>query len=309
MKNAILYYYQLFTNHVHQTDKQYRFYVGTDEYLLMPCEIPVSDINYIYELTLQLYRINLYCHQFILNKDGGLITYINQIPYVLFRIYYNDKKLVTISDITTFSNRTLYLKTPEQLNRNNWYQMWTDKIDYFEYQITQFGKKFPLIRESFSYFVGLAETAITFLSQLPNDKHPYLVVAHRRTKSTDTMFDLYNPLNFVIDTRIRDASEYFKQKFFENPYVLEDIKLYIENNQLSNQECTLFFARMLFPTFYFDLYEDIIIDHKDEKVLLKIITQINDYQALLRDLHIYLGAKIKMPEIEWILKTPIKETI
>lgn len=303
MKNAIYYYYQLSTSHVHQDiNKRCRFFVGEEEYLLEPVFIPITMLQGIYELSLQLFQRNIYCHQFVLNKDNNLVTYMNQTSYVLLRVYYHDDRLITVDDVIEFSNRTLYLPEIDSLKRDNWYTMWTEKIDYFEYQISQFGKKYPLIRESFSYFVGLAETAISLLNYFSNLPTQALVVARRRIKSTDTLFDLYNPLNFIIDNRIRDASEYFKQKFFENPYVFEDIKYYLETNYLSDYEMILFFARMLFPTYYFDLYEDILLDGKEEKSLLKIIEQIDHYQILLKNIYFYLKEMVSLPEIEWLIK-------
>lgn len=303
MKNAIYYYYQLSTSHVHQDiNKRCRFFVGEEEYLLEPVFMPITMLQGIYELSLQLFQRNIYCHQFVLNKDNNLVTYMNQTSYVLLRVYYHDDRLITVDDVIEFSNRTLYLPEIDSLKRDNWYTMWTEKIDYFEYQISQFGKKYPLIRESFSYFVGLAETAISLLNYFSNLPTQALVVARRRIKSTDTLFDLYNPLNFIIDNRIRDASEYFKQKFFENPYVFEDIKYYLETNYLSDYEMILFFARMLFPTYYFDLYEDILLDGKEEKSLLKIIEQIDHYQILLKNIYFYLKEMVSLPEIEWLMK-------
>lgn len=302
MKNAIYYYYQLSTSHVHQTDKKYRFFVGESEYLLTPVDLPLNLIYPLYQLTMQLYQKNIYCHQFIPNKDGELVTYINQVPYVLLRIYYHDKRLITIDDITTFTNQIQYLQVIPELKRNNWYQMWTEKIDYFEYQISQFGKKFPIIRESFSYFVGLSEMAISILNQMPENNSGVLTISRRRITSSDTLFDLYNPLNFIIDYQIRDPSEFFKQKFFENPFVFDDIKYYLESSYLTEQEKLLFFVRMIFPTYYFDLYEDILLDGKDEKLLLKIIEKVDSYQNLLKELYLYLRTSISLPDIEWLIK-------
>lgn len=302
MKNAIYYYYQLSTNYVHQTDKKYRFFVGESEYLLIPVDLPLNLIYPIYQLTIQLYQRNVYCHQFIPNKNGELVTYINQMPYILLRIYYHDNRLITIDDITTFTNQAKYLMEIPELKRNNWYQMWTEKIDYFEYQISQFGKKFPIIRESFSYFIGLAEMAIALLNQMPQAKSENVTVSRRRITSTDTLFDLYNPLNFIIDYQIRDPSEFFKQKFFENPFVFEDIKYYLEISYLNDQEKLLFFIRMIFPTYYFDLFEDILLDGKEEKLLLKIIEKVDSYEELLRKLYLYLKENISLPDIEWLMK-------
>ena len=43
-----------------------------------------------------------------------------------------------------------------------------------------------------------------------------LSITHRRIGVNSTMFDLYNPLNLIIDYKVRDVSEYLKDAFFNN---------------------------------------------------------------------------------------------
>ena len=60
---------------------------------------------------------------------------------------------------------------------------------------------------------------------------------------------------------------------------------------------------MLFPSFYFDMYEKIINGSSDDKELLKITNKIESYQILLRDLYWLLKRNANLPDIEWIIKT------
>ena len=57
--------------------------------------------------------------------------------------------------------------------------MWVQKNDYLEYQTSMLGLKYPLIRESFSYYIGLAETAIEIVNSLEKTSVS-LVYSHRR---------------------------------------------------------------------------------------------------------------------------------
>lgn len=302
MKNALTYYYNLNPLDIRQYNKQFKFTVDDQEYVLAPYERNADDINHLYEISVQLFQRQIYCHQFVLNNSRSIITNINNTPYVLLKIYINNNNKIILNDIINFMNNTA-TTTTNILKRDNWFQLWTEKIDYFEYQISQFGKQYPIIRESFSYFIGLAETGIMFYKNVHNSTNNAFFIAHKRIKKDYTMFDLYNPLNFIIDLKVRDASEFFKERFFENHDVLPEIIYYISYANLTTYDCLMLFTRMLFPTFYFDIYEEIINDGQNEKELLRIINKVNDYEQFLKDLYIYLKTVVIMPDIEWLIKT------
>lgn len=298
MKNAINYYYNLYADKIHQTHQKYRFETNNQKYVLMPVDRTNEEVKELYNLTLNLYQKNFLCHQFVLNKDGNLITIINNIPYALF-IVYNDSNLeINLEDIIKLSD----LKSTEKsLRRDNWLDLWKGKVDYIEYQMSQFGKKYPLINESLNYYIGLSETAISLLQYIPNYQSD-VVINHRRLRFNTTVFEFYNPLNFVLDTRVRDIIEYFKSLFFQGEDITEDLKRYIYINKLNRVECLLLLARLIFPTFYFDLYEDILISNLDEKVILKILNKASDYQKFISNIYMYLKDFINIPEIEWLKK-------
>lgn len=252
MKNVVNYYYNLFPNDVHQKDKKFFFKIDNIEYVLMQFQ---SNLDRIEKMEYILNRLNYYCisyNQIIKNNANNVLTYVSNIPYILIRINISNKDNIILSDITNFYNYTKGVIT-DKIDLESLSRVWMDKVDYFEYQVSQFGIKFPIIRHSFNYFIGMAENAISILNNILK-KEIVGTISHFRVSANYKMSDLYNPLNFVIDSRIRDICEYFKEKmFFSNVY--DEFIYYFKYNYFSNDEVILFLARLLFPTYYFDICE------------------------------------------------------
>lgn len=300
MKNVLSYYYNLHLSDIHQIEGIYRFNLNGIEYAFTQYKRNLNEIRELYELSLLLFQNGITVHQFVLNKENQLITYVNQKPYVLLQIYNNSKQNITINDINNFSFSSSILKLPEK--QVNWANLWSDKIDYFEYQVNQFGKKNPLIRESFSYFSGLVENGISLFNILELDYNNYSV-SHQRLSSKDTMFEFLNPMNLIIDYKVRDACEFYKEKFLNKQSISNEIKEYLSNKNLNVYEILLFFIRMFYPSFYFDKYEYIINNEEDDYQLKNIIELSDKYEKLLKEIYFYLSKYINMPDIEWIKKT------
>lgn len=300
MKNVLSYYYNLHLSDIHQTEGIYRFNLNGIDYAFTLYKRNLNEIRELYELSLLLFQNGIMVHQFVLNKENQLITYVNQKPYVLLQIYNNSKQNITINDINNFSFSSSILKLPEK--QVNWANLWSDKIDYFEYQVNQFGKKNPLIRDSFSYFSGLVENGISLFNILELDYNNYSV-SHQRLSSKDTMFEFLNPMNLIIDYKVRDACEFYKEKFLNKQSISNEIKEYLSNKNLNVYEILLFFIRMFYPSFYFDKYEYIINNEEDDYQLKNIIEFSDKYEKLLKEIYFYLSKYINMPDIEWIKKT------
>ena len=289
MKNALNYYYNLHIENIHQKDRNYYFKVNNLQYMLLECGI--EEINDIYNLNIYLTK-NYPFYKIILNKENKILTAINEMNYILLEI--NNNKELNINEIIKINN--ISIVNFNKLRRDNWYTLWTNKIDYFEYQINQIGKKYPIIRESFNYYIGLAETAISLVKTL-SGKEIYLSLSHKRITNP---FDLYNPLNLIIDIRVRDICEYFKFCFFDNKNIFKELELFLNYNKLSYDESIYFLARMLFPTYYFDLYEKIVANEIKEEEIKKVISKVDKYEKLLK--YIYLNLKNNNLYIEWLEK-------
>ena len=70
----------------------------------------------------------------------------------------------------------------------------------------------------------------------------------------------------------------------------------------NEKQFILLYGRLLFPTYYFDEYENIILGNTEEKSLNKILKKTNEYILFLKDVWLEINKYYKLPEIEWIIK-------
>lgn len=306
MKNTIKYFYNMEIETIRQNQNRYIFNDARNIYSLENCAEYIKTIDDIYNLNKIMIYNNLMVYPIIMNKLNEIVTYINNIPYLLLKIdkFYLDK--VGISDLLL----TQY-KVDETIVRglkaNNWKAMWSNKVDYFEYQVNQFGLNYPMIRESMGYFVGLAENAICMLNELKTQEND-LYIQHRRIKCNSIKYDLMNPLNIIIDTRVRDLSEYYKSSFIDGKLELNSIYTHISNYHYNTIELSLLYIRMYFPTIYFDKYETIFLKQENEGEIQDVVVKIDEYEQFLRDLSHYIGQYIYIPNVEWIRGKNHKKT-
>ena len=303
MKNNIMYYYNLRIDNITQNNNNYYFTINNDNYCFTIYTRDIKESNEIYKLNKYMLSSNILVHEIIPNKDNYVVTIINNIPYILYKIYINKNKKLTINELTYLSNYTY--QVDKILTRNNWNILWSNKIDYFEYQINQMGKKYPILVDTFAYFTGLAENAISYVkyttleTQMETSDNP--VISHR--KINNTIESLYNPLNIILDHKSRDIAEYIKLSFLnKNTNIYQELDSYFSNNYYSEFGLRLLYARIIYPSFYFDMYEQIIQGLRKESDLLNIVTLLDDYELYLKEMYYYLKKYHNIPEIDWITK-------
>lgn len=293
MKNVINYYYNISIEKIYQNEKGFYFDYKHSRYFLVLFEDELSSLQNIYNLHNEILKTKTYIHQIIINKDSQIITFVNGNPYILLKTVYYDYP-ISLNEITSFSN--IILNSNEIFKQK---KLWEDKNDHLEYQIKQLKNRYPLIKESFNYFLGLAETSIQLLNEIGNQKY-YTTIAHKRINFNDSALELYNPLNLIIDTKVRDIAEYLKSKFFNDNTIEQEIKEIFKNYNFTVTEYYLFLARMFYPTYYFDLYEEIIKGKKKEVEIKKIINKAQDYELVLKNLYNNLKKIIPISSIEWL---------
>ena len=141
MKNAIKYYYNLEPNDIHQYKQEYKFHILNKDYILYEYNRTINELEEKYNLQIYINSIGIYCHKIIKNNNNELTTIINNKKYVLIEIQ-SDNRIINIIDVMNFSRIYLNKDFFKTINRTDWKKLWKDKIDYIEYQISQFGKKY-----------------------------------------------------------------------------------------------------------------------------------------------------------------------
>ena len=297
MNNFIEYFYNIKVKKKKKNNDCYSFIYNGYVYKLYLYD--ESNINLILSINKQLLGYTL-ISEIILNKDNNPISIYNGIKYLLIKIFTHNNK-ITLEDISYFDN-SLYTNGLKV----NWGMLWSNKIDYIEEMIAENGKKYPIIVDSFNYFVGLAENAISYYNSIPINNNYTYYISHKRIRINDTTESLYNPLNIIFDYKVRDVAEYIKNAFFlNNTNIFNELDAYLKFNKLSLTDIKLLIARVLYPSFYFELYEDILVNNKDEKIIVPIINMLPKYEKYLNMVITYFKKNYNIDEILWLKKNEV----
>ena len=306
MKNILEYYYHFKIEKLYQVKKQYVFYIEQHQYLFVPYTRSIEEAQDLYVLNLEMINMHAFYHRIVLNKDRQILTMVSQKPYILLEVVVPTNHFITLQQ---FSYPLVVLphqwKLFPSLIRFDWITLWKEKIDYFEYQIEHFRKKYPLLVQSISYFIGLGENAISYIQNtLIEEKQSSssLVVSHKRVWAQEMELEFYNPLNVVIDHQVRDVAEYLKSSFYHDDYKLEEFDAFLQSMHFSKFDLRLLYGRLLFPSFYFDLYDEIINGYKREENILQVTSRILEYERFLYDIYMILQKYSSLPPVTWITK-------
>ena len=297
MENAIKYYYNLELGKLNNIDNGYLFSSNNETFFLSKSIYSEKRIKEVYEINNKMIIRNILVHEIVLNNFKQVVSVIDNVAYILMRVSVNLNKKISLSDVAYFSYLTSGLI--DHYNLSSWPLKWAKKIDYYEQQAFEIGKKYMVAMEFFNYYVGLAENAITYINSF-NESNLDISFCHIRASVDPLQF--YNPFNFIIDYKVRDLSEYVKLKFFTDSISISEIDNYIRHERLNNNDLNYFYARLLFPTYYFDMFENIMDGLVDERTIIDIVKLSKDYEIFLHELAIYLSKFTQIEYIEWINK-------
>lgn len=287
MKNVIKYYYNLDVSSIKQVDKNYYLLIDNTNYLL--CECDLNSFNKI-----RMYVNNPYFHKIINTINNNYYINFNNKTYILLKINFLSKK-ITIKDVIDFN-----FSISNIVNiKNEWINLWQEHVDYLEYQIKNSISDNKLLSNSSYYYIGLAENAIQFLKD--NDvSSNKLCLSHKRTRIGDTLTDMYNPINIILDSKVRDLAEYIKDYYFycdnHNIYniIIEQI------NSFDTSEKILFYARLLYPTYFFDLFNQYLDGNEITNTLNNILSKANEYERFLSNILTEIKKTTYIINIDWL---------
>lgn len=297
MKNALQFYYNIGVEKLQQeNDSTYSFYIDYDKFYFTVVNRPLEDLMEIYKIT-NMYPKNF--HTIVKNRQDQLTTEVDGQPYILLKI--RGPENIEVDMIDMIKGEISYKVDRSLLNRTNWSELWSNKVDYLEYQISELGTTHETVRKSFSYYVGLAENAISYFNLLKTDGVD-TVISHRRIKCPNINSNFENPLDIVIDYRARDYGEYLKAQFFANQDAIAEVKLLIEKKPLTPLEYNLLFCRLLYPSYYFDSMTDILEHNEQDDILLKYIEKVDEYEKFLNEVYRLFSKFASMIKIDWLIK-------
>ena len=164
------------------------------------------------------------------------------------------------------------------------------------------------IKSIFNYFIGLGENAINYIKKTFEDERATesdnLTLCHNRITTNYTLYDLYNPLNIIVDHMSRDVAEYLKSLFYTRKYNIHKIEYIIKKANLSNFGSRLLLGRIIFPTFFFDLLDDCEINNFSSDEIIDVYNRTSEYEKFIFMVYstITNNKKNAIPNVYWLNK-------
>ena len=295
MNNAILFFFNINTKEVKKINDNYYFNYAYNNYVVQIYNRDIEEAIEIYYLNLELLSNGFIGYEIILTKDNDVLFLYEGVYYILMKFPNIKNRIITYKDVINFNYipNTMFKK----LDKSNWGITWSNKIDFIEYQFDQVRNRYSIIDDSIDYFIGIWENAISYYND--NNINSERCVCHKRVSTNMDLLDFTNPLNFVIDYKERDLGEYLKSFVISKNYSNASLDRMI--NFSDRDSVVLVISRILFPSYYFDLYEDIILGNKDEHELNDVISKRNNVLYLINYI-LFRYSNLNITDIEWIKK-------
>ena len=260
MKKYIEYYYSLHINQISFDSSRYYILANNEKYIFKKLNLVFVGDNY-NRIKSTLGKYNCF-FDIVNNKYGNLITTISDEQYVLLRLTNIPNETISLYDI----KNDIYIDGNLVSNfREEWIKKWEQKIDYFEELLANKKEFYNELYPAFQYYIGIGEESIAYLKSI-NDKDADIpVIQHHRLKVSSNLYYYYDPTNIIIDHCSRDIAEYIKSVVINSDDIEEFIMIldeYLNSRVFSNYDIKMMYARILFPTFFFDYVEEIEMSSK-----------------------------------------------
>ncbi len=306
MKELLEKFYNVYNIEIAENTSFSYFVFQEKKYYLVPYVRSEEEFPELFSLNEELLKKGIPTGKFVLNNQNSYITPYNNQKFVLLEMPLNCLLEYNILDMISFADKLIISSKKSILYRNSWADLWSAKADYFEYQIRQLGKDKPIILNSFSYYIGMLENAITYVNnttkkyQLSVNEH--ITLQRKRVVFPNTLLNYFNPLNYVIDIEVRDIASYFKSLFF-NSYedLFTEVYAFFKRRKLGIYGYQLLYARLLYPSFYFDIYEKVMEGEIEESALIPIINKTEEYELFLKDMREIISKYAPIERVDWIV--------
>ena len=64
----------------------------------------------------------------------------------------------------------------------------------------------------------------------------------------------------------------------------------------------MFYARLLYPSYYFDVYDLVMKKNVNEEELVEIVKRSNDYEEFLKKTYLEISKYVRLDKIDWIIE-------
>ncbi len=306
MKELLKNFYNMRGVSINEEEKCLSFVFNDRKFMLVTYVRSEEELQELVTLNQELINKGLPTSRFVINNRNSFVSIYDNKKYVLLELVSPIEQEYNVLDMVDLADKLVVQSKKSVLYRNEWASLWSSKIDYFEYQVGQLGKDKPIILNSFSYYVGLAENAIAYVNnttkKYKKNVNEKVTLQRKRIAFPNLQINYFNPLNYILDIEVRDIASYFKSLFFSSyEDLFIEVNAYLKRRKLDIYGYQLLYARLMYPSFYFDIYEKVMEGEEEEKALLPIINKVDAYEVFLKDMYIVLSQYAPIESVNWLV--------
>ena len=249
--NLIYYLYNIKVDYIRKAKYGYIFSYNNSFYIFKEYFGDKSNLLYIVNLC---NKFNLLFHEVVLGNNKELVTKYQGKMYILMKIKFNINRKLIINDLVNNHYIVSYVSKKDFF----WHRLWSNKIDQVEVYLYDNIDKFNIYTIFIiNYFLSLAEQALNVYNS-SNSNLIGLSFCHNRVEYDFDLYEYYSVDNLIIDHYTRDIGEYIKSYIYNKDS--KDIVSHINN--ISDNDKDLLLARVLFPSYFFDIFDRYILEDK-----------------------------------------------
>ena len=224
--------------------------------------------------------------------------------YGLLSLVAVNKFNVSLNDLLFMHRQYSSFNRINYTSLNTIKELWINKVDNIENKILSALKidnfLFEKINSLIIYTLGLGENAIDYLQDIIldyGDKIEEVTLSHKRFIKFDS-YELLNPFNLIVDSPMRDIADLYNIDVINK----ENLEYVLKSYNLSTKSASLLFARILFPSFLFDLLEEQYVTRGDiRKELLDYFNNLEVKLEKIKYIHRYLVDRYGIRPLNWLL--------
>ncbi|HEX6594510.1 MAG TPA: hypothetical protein VF095_07960 [Bacillota bacterium] len=256
------------------------------------------------------------------NRSGKWFTKDKQTSYIVVQLANQRPSSQQsyghrLADLHQLGRRYRY--EPREISSyGQWQRLWIDKLEMFEYQLTEQAKLTPhpyyqLVIDMLPYIIGLSENAIQYVRESEKEQRYHegdqgTITFHRYRSDLLHSVIWFNELAY--DHPARDIAEYIRTQFLETNKTEDDIALFMKDYQM-RMPISVFgwrqiYGRLIYPVHLFDVLEKgFFSEDLDEQLehVMKKVSQQEVYEKRLRSLFKMIeidNVALRIPVLHWL---------
>ncbi len=274
--NLISFLYDIKVETIRKNNNSYIFYYNEHFYIFRKCYENEEKIGYIYNY---IYNNDNYLYHIIVkNKHNKYVSNYNNENYILMMVKFNLNRKLMFNDVY---DSTKYYISYIKKKDFSWSKLWKQKIDQVDYFISNSNLHFDILTLSIiNYYLMLSENALIFYNFISFDDYLPLSLCHNRIVKEADLYDYFSINNLILDHKTRDIGEFIKNYIYSSKNI--DVSEFYLIKQMTLNEKILLISRIIFPSYFFDVFDDFVINNRDFKEFYKSFIYMEIYSDNLK---------------------------